>query len=169
MDDAVAVVVAGEVVKRGGQRAARLVEGRVADGVHLDLQARAVRGAAEVDDLLVRVVEHAGVVRALVGGEQRSVRGAKAAVERAREAPSDARQAATRGHAHVHGLGKHADLEPTLGASREPGLERYVEVAGKPDAGDVVNHADATAREVVHGVLDVAHELGDRERPGDEV
>jgi len=162
VDDAVAVVVARAVVERGLERARRLVEGAVADGVHLDLEAEAVRRLAERRHLLVGVVQHAGIRRvARVGRVHGGVLRAEAAVERAGKAAADARKSARGRDPCVHRLRKHADLHPALRAPGKPRLHGDVGVEGETHAADAVDHADAARRLVVRRALHIPQQLAD--------
>ena len=162
VDDGVAVVGARVIVQRGFQRARRLVECRVADGVHLDLQPGAVRLLAERRNLLVAIVQHALVVAHFIRCAQRGVPGAEAAVQRRFEAAADARQAAFDSLVHVHRLEIHAHLHAVVQPAGKPALQIHVQIAGKAHAADAVDHADALGRHVVRRVLHIPHKLHGR-------
>ena len=170
MDDAVAVVVSGIVVQRRFQRPAGLIERFVADGVQLDLQSRPVGFLAEIHDLPVVVVQHALAAKLVsVGGVQRRVVGAEAAVQGAGEAAADAGKAPAGGRLYLHALGKDPDLKPVF---QPLGKERFhgdVQISRKAHAADGVDAANAPAGLKIHRRLHIINQLGDGQGIGQRV
>ena len=170
VDDAVAVVVSGIVVQRRFQRPAGLIERFVADGVQLDLQSRPVGFFAEIDDLLIVVVQHAlaaGFVG--VGGMQRCVVGTEAAVQRAGEAAADAGKIPAGGRFHVHALGEYPDLEPVFQPLGKELFQCDVQIPREAHAADGVDAADSPACLKIHRRLHIVNQLGDGQRIGQRV
>ena len=170
VDDAVTVVVSGIVVQRRFQRPAGLIERFVADGVQLDLQSRPVGFLAEIHDLPVVVVQHALAARLVgVGGVQRRVVGAEAAVQGAGEAAADTGKVPAGGRFYLHALGEDANLKSVFQPLGKKFFQCDVQISRKAHAADGVDAANAPAGLKIHRRLHIANQLGDGQGIGQRV
>ena len=145
MDDRVPVVGPGKVGQGAGEGVHRLLESPVPDGVHLDLQPRAVGLAGEGLHLLVRIVQHARVGRIVGIGLRCSAASTRAetAVQGRGEAAADARELPFQDLFDLHRLEEEAVLEGVAQAPGEQALQGHVHVQREPHSAHRVQQADA--------------------------
>ena len=163
MNDAVTVIFAWEIVERRLQRADGLVKCGIANSMHLNLQSCAVRFLAKIRHNFVTVIQHAASALGIgVRLKQRGIVASEAAIKRAGEATTDARQLAADCHINIQRLGKHAHLKARLRALPHPLLQADIQVAGKANAAYGVHHANAATGQKIHCTLNVFHQFRDR-------
>ena len=163
MNDAVAVIFAGEVVECRFQRTSGLVKRSIANSMHLNLQPSAIRFLAKISHNFVAVIQHAASALGIgVRLKKCGIVASETAIKRASEAAANARQFATDCHIHIQRLGKHAHLKARLRTLPHPLLQADVQVAGKANAAYGVHHANAATGQKIHCTLNVFHQFRDR-------
>ena len=99
MNDAMPMIFTREVVKRSLQGMHGLVESRISNCMHLNLQSGTIRFFAEVYYSLIAVIQHAVPAFAIaIWLNQSSVTASEASIKRAGKASAYARQLSARRH-----------------------------------------------------------------------
>ena len=112
MNDAVAVIFAGEIVERRLQRASSLVKRSIADSMHLNLQPCAIRLLAKIRHNFIAVIQYATSALGIgVRIKQCGIMASETAIKRAGKTAADTRQLAADCHINIQRLGKHAHLK----------------------------------------------------------
>ena len=164
MDDPVAVILPGEILQGRLDGHDGLVEGRIADRMHLDLQPLAVGPFRELDHLFIPVKEDPPVL-GIVGVRlpQRRILAAEAAVQGRGEASPHAGKLPLLHLAEIHGLEEEPGLETGIEPLSQDRLHGDIQSRGKPDAGYGVHHADPFFRHRI----DRPEHVPDRPQGGD--
>lgn len=138
--------------------------------MQLYLKTEPVGLQAEVNHLLIRIVEHSPApFRVAVRFMERRIAGAEAAVESALEAATDPRNPARGGDRGIHRLRENPQLEPVPEGLGEEFLHGYVKIHDETHAAHRVNATDAPGSHEVSGLLHVAEEFRYGKGTGDVV
>ena len=160
VDDGMAVVSSREVIEGFLEGPCGLVKGRIADGVHLDLEPCPVSLLAEICHFFVRVIEDAFIIAQFIRRLKGRICRSEAAVQGRLKAAADPRKLTSSYLVHVHGLEEDPHLKAVVKTFCKPALQVHIHVCRKTDAADRVDHADALGCHVVGGIFHVFNQLG---------
>ena len=147
-----------------------LVEGRVADRMHLDLHPFAVGPFREADDLLVAVVENPAILRIVrVRLPERRVLAAEAAVQGRREASPHPGELPFFHLGRIQGLEEEPGLKAAVQPLSQDRLQRNVQIERKTDPGNGMHHSDPPVRQAADGLEHVPEGPGQGDLFGQEI
>ena len=170
VDDPVAVILPGEILQGGLDRHDRLVEGRIADRMHLDLQPLAVGPLRELNHLFIAVEEDAAILGTVgVRLSQRRILAAEAAVQGRGKASTHPGKLSLPDLVEIHGLEEESGLKTAVEPLSKDRLQGHIQIERETDARYSVHHSNPLFRHCINRLKHVPEGPRQRDLFGDEI